>query len=245
MFLDEAFAEHGVRIVSPDRPGYGGSSRQPGRTLSDWPADIATLADALGVDRFGVIGGSGGGPYAAACCALLPERIIGGVVASSVIPPDWPGAGDRFAHIEDEDSAIAWCTDQFGADGRGFLESDVFEPDKWPEPDAAMLADETFARHLQEFTAEAFRQGVAGYAQDLAVLARPWPFDAAQISVPVRVIHGELDTGVPIEYGHQIAERIPGADFRELTGHGHASAMYEWPGVVSEFLSSVSRTADS
>ena len=249
-FLDEHFAEYGLRIVSPDRPGYGGSSPQPGRTLADWPADVAALADALGIDHFGVIGGSSGGPYAAVCCALLPERIIGGIITASPIPLDWPGARDHYPQtvldimdlLPDEDAAIAWYTDRFGADGSRLPKPD---PSELPKPDAAMLADETFAQHMQQVREEALRQGIAGFVQDLLAQFRPWPFDPAQISVPVQVNHGELDTLVPIAYSHQIAQRIPGADFSELTGHGHMSVMYEWPRLISEFLQSVSPTADS
>jgi len=108
-----------------------------------------------------------------------------------------------------------------------------------------MLADETVARHMQENTMEAFRQGVAGYAQDIFVQARPWPFDPARISVPVQVHHGELDTLLPITVSHQIAKRIAGANFIELTGHGHLTVMSEWPRLTSEFLQSVGRAADS
>jgi len=98
--LHEPFAEYGLRVVSPDRPGYGGSSPQPGRTLADWPTDVAALADNLGFDRFGVIGGSSGGPYVAACCALLSERTMGGIMAGSNIPLDWPGARDASPQFE-------------------------------------------------------------------------------------------------------------------------------------------------
>ncbi len=63
-FLDSAFAEAGLRVITPDRPGYGGSSPHPGRTLAGWPTDVAALADALGVDRFVVSALSGGGPFA-------------------------------------------------------------------------------------------------------------------------------------------------------------------------------------
>lgn len=108
-----------------------------------------------------------------------------------------------------------------------------------------MLADKTVAQHMQQVTEEALRQGIAGYVQDLFVQARPWPFDPAQISVPVQVNHGELDTIVPIAFSRQIAQRIPGAEVSELTGHGHMSVMYELPRLISEFLRSVSPTANS
>lgn len=65
--LEDQFAAQGLRVLSPDRPGYGRSSPQVGRSMADWPQDIAALADALGIDRFLVAAHSSGGPYAVAC----------------------------------------------------------------------------------------------------------------------------------------------------------------------------------
>src|SRR5205814_8376679 len=61
-----------IRIVSYDRPGYGGSDPRPDRSVADVADDVAAVADALGIERFAVIGGSGGGPHALATAALLP-----------------------------------------------------------------------------------------------------------------------------------------------------------------------------
>jgi pimeloyl-ACP methyl ester carboxylesterase len=73
--VSETAAALGGRIISPDRPGYGDSDPQRDRTISDWPADIARLADALGLERLALLGVSGGGPYAVACAWRLPERL--------------------------------------------------------------------------------------------------------------------------------------------------------------------------
>src|SRR5208282_1859736 len=84
----------GLRIIAPDRPGFGLSDYQENRTLSDWANDVSALADKLGLARFGVAGISGGGPYVAACAALLPERVTAAALISPVGPlhsPDGPG----------------------------------------------------------------------------------------------------------------------------------------------------------
>lgn len=77
----------GLRMVMPDRPGYGGSTRQPGRSVASVASDAAALADSLGWDRFAVTGGSGGGPHALACAALLPDRVTRCAVTASNAPP--------------------------------------------------------------------------------------------------------------------------------------------------------------
>ena len=76
-----------VRLLALDRPGYGRSAPQRGRTLADWPADVTAVADRLGLARFHVVGLSGGGPYAAACALALPDRVLGVAMVCPVPPP--------------------------------------------------------------------------------------------------------------------------------------------------------------
>jgi pimeloyl-ACP methyl ester carboxylesterase len=91
---DEASAEAGLRLIALDRPGYGLSDFQLDRTLLDWPRDVEEAADALGLERFSVLGSSGGGPYALACAHELTERVTRAGVVSGVGPHDAPGATD-------------------------------------------------------------------------------------------------------------------------------------------------------
>ncbi len=84
-------SEIDVDLVTVDRPGYGQSMPQPGRTLLDWPRDVAALVDELGSQRFAVAGISGGGPHALACGRMMPERVTAVGVISGVAP-FWPGA---------------------------------------------------------------------------------------------------------------------------------------------------------
>ena len=80
-----------IRLVSYDRPGYGGSSPHPGHSVGDCAADVRAIADALGIDRLGVWGWSGGGPHALACAALAPDLVVGAAVLASSGPWDAPG----------------------------------------------------------------------------------------------------------------------------------------------------------
>ena len=82
----QAALDLGVRLISPDRPGIGRSTFQPGRRLLDWPADVAALTEALGIDRFAVMGWSCGGPYAAACGARMSDRVTAVGLLSSAVP---------------------------------------------------------------------------------------------------------------------------------------------------------------
>lgn len=236
-YLEEKVRAERMRVVSPDRPAYGRSSPQPGRSMADWASDVAALVDALGIDRFVVAGHSSGGPYAVACAALLAERVTGGIVLDGVTDMGWPGAWNGYVdsekqlmRIANEEAAVAWCVERFGADGNGFLAASDFE---LGEPDNALFADEQAGPTLTSAIAEAFRQGVAGYAQDMVIQGRPWPFDPGRIAVPVQVVHGDLDALLPLAHSRHTSELIPGSTLRVLPGHGHLTTVSELPTLAS------------
>ena len=211
--------------------------------MSDWPTDVARLADALGIDRFIVAGHSSGGPYAVACAALLPNRVPGAVVLAGVTDMAWPEAWEGYFEAEiammrmpDEQSARVRCEELFGADGSGLLESSGLE---LPEPDTALLSDEKTANAMLASITEAFRQGVGGYAQDIFVQGRAWPFAPGEITTPTIVAHGEVDTIVPVAHSRHTAELIPGSSLRILAGHGHISISSELPGLCAELVHSI------
>lgn len=237
--LDDAFAEAGVRVVTPDRPGYGTSTPQPGRTTAAWADDVAALADHLGVDRFAVMGLSSGGPYAVACAAVLGERVCGAVIAAGNTDMSWPEASDGYLQSEldimaadDEDAAVAWCEEHYGVDGSRFFDGDM---DLGPT-DNAFLTNDTNATGLFTAMAEAFRQGVVGYAHDIVVQGRPWSFDPATINARTIVVHGADDRLVPIAHSRHTAELIPGAELRIVAGRGHLSLTEELPSLAAEVV---------
>jgi pimeloyl-ACP methyl ester carboxylesterase len=126
-YLENEIVAAGVRVISPDRPSYGRSSPQPGRSMAAWSRDVASLADALAIERFAVAGHSSGGPYAVACAALLPHRVWGLVTLGGVTDMGWPGAWEGYFESElelmrmrDEGSVAAWCAEHFGEDGSRF-----------------------------------------------------------------------------------------------------------------------------
>jgi pimeloyl-ACP methyl ester carboxylesterase len=236
-YLEERFVAEQVRLIAPDRPAYGGSTPHPGRLMSDWPRDVAVLADALGITHFMVAGHSSGGPYAAACSALLPERVIGGIVLGGVTDMGWRGAWEGYVESEcelmrlpDESAALAWCTQRYGPDGSGFHEASDFE---FAAPDNVLFADDQAGPAIMTAVGEAFRQGVAGYAQDLFVQGRPWPFAASGIAAPMQVLHGELDDLLPLAHSRHTAELIPDATLQVLPGHGHMTIVAELPSLAS------------
>lgn len=228
--MEDDFVARGLRAISPDRPGYGGSSPQPGRSLTDWPEDVEALADKLGIERFAVAGHSSGGPYAVVCAAMLGSRVLAGMTLAGVTDMRWPAAWDGYPDFEipmmrqpDEQAAIAWSAEQFGEDGSAAIEEFGLPAS---DPRRAPLV-------------EAFRQGVVGYAQDIFVQGRGWTFDPASITVRVDVTHGEDDQYLPVAHSRHTAELIPTSTFRCVRGRDHFSILAELPTAASTLLRSV------
>lgn len=229
-------------MITPDRPGYGLSDPHPDSRLLDWPADVAALADRLGIRRFGITALSGGGIYALACAAAIPDRLTDVVVTGCPQPMQRAGArkGMRLAtragvwlgaHAPWLVEAVASALSGSIRRHPGFF-IDRSNGDK-PESDLRWLSLGSVrageVRNLQE----AFRQGGWGYAHDLRLLARPWGFATEQIRVPVQLWHGDEDTVIPLSSSRYLASAIPNARLRVCLGEGHMLLWNHLPEVLA------------
>lgn len=235
----------GVRLLAVDRPGVGRSDRRPGRTLVDWPDDVAQLADALGLARFVLLGVSGGGPSTAACAWKIPERLDAVALVCPVAPLDRPGSTRgmspvaRFhltlarrapALLPPLGAALAPLIRAWPAGPLALMRS-VSSP-----PDRAALARSEAGAILGRGLSEAFRRGAGGAIDDLRLLVRPWGFAPADIRVPVHLWHGEQDRTVPQAMGRRLASAIPGCRSHLLPDDGHFSLPIRHVGEILRHL---------
>ncbi len=109
-------AERGLRLIGYDRPGYGGSSPQPGRTVADCAGDVRAICADLGIERLAMWGASGGGPHVLACAALLPDLVAAAASLASPAPFDADGL-DYFDGMaaENVDDTLLYFTDEAAA----------------------------------------------------------------------------------------------------------------------------------
>ncbi|HEY2715918.1 MAG TPA: alpha/beta hydrolase [Solirubrobacterales bacterium] len=230
----EAGAARGVRHVSYARPGYGGSDRHPGRTVGDCAADVAAIADQLGIERFFTGGQSGGGPHALACAALLSERVLAAFAVASYAP--------RGAESLDWlDGMAAECREEFAAAEAGerqlrdFLERlapSLTGMDTGPPSDSLAdllgpvdrsLLNGDLSRHGATVMRAALEQGTWGWFDDDLALLADWGFDSESIQVPVAIWHGGDDRMVPFAHGRWLVEHVPGAAAHLFPEDGHLS----------------------
>lgn len=234
--LDRAAKRSRVRLIAADRPGMGLSDFLPGRQFTDWPQDASELCDALGLDRFAVMGVSGGTPYALACAARFPERMSCVVVVSGMGPLDRPdglegmGWWNRLliATAQKMPRTVRFL---FGPASRlifGLPGFALFVLRRLlPEPDRTVLGRTEmrifFGRHVREI----FRQGPKGPAHDGEAYLKPWNFRLDDISIPVHLWHGDSDVAVPDSMGRFLALKLSGCQARILPGEGHISLLVD------------------
>jgi pimeloyl-ACP methyl ester carboxylesterase len=237
-------ARLGARLITMDRPGFGLSDFQPGRTLLDWPDDVLGVAAHLGIDRFSVVGVSGGGPYVAACAYKIPDRLHAAAILSSAGPIDEPGALAGMPPIRQLAARIG-CHAPWLLHPLMWL---AYNPRRNPErffarytahnppADRVLLDQPWFRTMLTSSYAESTRRGLRGFAWEIRLMSRPWGFRLADICMVVDLWHGDEDTSTSPAMAKHLARAIPRCRARFLPGEGHFLLFTHWAEILSELL---------
>ena len=238
----------GLRIVAPDRPGYGLSEPQPGRQLSDWLDDVAALLKHLDIDTFSVIGISGGGPFATATAAHFGDRVkaLGlvspmGPVADVLGTITMPRMQQRFfLDLPNSDRLVRWGTSGAAAMFR-LAPGTTYDlaVRTLPPADRAIMQQDKIKAHVIADVQESLTFDGAGARADLAIFAQPWGVDYACITARSVLWQGLDDTIVPIGAALALGRMIPACRIVELAGEGHFWALRE----VDEILQRIQQFA--
>jgi pimeloyl-ACP methyl ester carboxylesterase len=222
----------GVRLISPDRPGIGRSSYQPGRRLLDWPVDMAQLTGALGIDRFAVMGWSAGGQYAAVCAARMPGRVTAAALLSSAVPLDLYGTTRG---LTTDDRILLFLVRHAPGLARALLRGAIADASdarllrgiklSLPAADRDVIRQAGSAGQAVAFLKESMRQGTLGCVQDYRIFGEPWGFSLEEIRVPVHIWEGTEDHTGPPGYRDFLMAHIPGATLTVVPGEGHLSLL--------------------
>ncbi|SCW83829.1 Pimeloyl-ACP methyl ester carboxylesterase [Paenibacillus tianmuensis] len=226
----ESIAKEGpvpLRIIVPERPGYGLSDPKAGRTLEDWCLDIEALSNELGVERFSIVGISGGGPFALACAYRMPTRIRKIAVICGFGPIDVLGQedlsneertclqGPEFTRIY-----ITQLANKVNADPDGFTEYFI---SNLPKLDRELISDDLIPI-FKPYAVEALRQE-EGMVHDFIIFGQPWNIPLQNIRVPVAFWHSEADHNVPISHAEYLASVIPHAELHRIQGYDHTGSV--------------------
>ena len=237
--FDRVGRERGVRVVAPERPGFGVSTPDPDRALTDWPDDVAVVADALDVGTFSVLGISGGGPYSAVTAALLGDRVERAGIACGLAPMTSVGLRERLWYYAARAAPPAsklglWLLSrQVVGDREAFLE----EMAESAAPADGPLWRGEVGKVVHASMLESSRHhGLDPLVAETAIYGRPWGFDLGDIEVPTYLWYGRPDTLVPLEMGLYLARHVPTAEAHIYPDLGHLSVVEENESVIVEAL---------
>jgi pimeloyl-ACP methyl ester carboxylesterase len=235
---EKLYSELGVYVVTHDRAGYARSDRRRGRCIADEVDDVVLLADELGLDRFGVTGGSGGGPHALACAALIPSERLIRVTCAVGIAPLGPHGLERDAWLAGMDAEnvkeFEWAVageevlapqlEELMAKTASEVEDDpaaLLAGFELSESDRAALARPELRQVIRESVREQALGSVGGWVDDDLAHISPWGFELGQIAVPVLVRYGASDVLVPAAHGAWLGTHVPGCVVKVDDTAGH------------------------
>ena len=234
-----------LRIIGIDRPGIGSSTPHLYDDVLDWTGDLVLLADVLGIDSMRVIGLSGGGPYALAAGAALPDRVAAVGVLGGVAPTKGPDAV-RGGLVELAPYAAPVVSATRVPLGLALAQAiRLVRPlaglaiDGYarvqPAGDRRLLARPEFRAMFLDDLLNGARFHMGAVLSDIVLFTRPWGFDAADVTVPVRWWHGDADHIIPFAHGEHMVARLPDATLTAIAGESHLGGL----GVAEEVLSTL------
>ena len=229
-----------VRLVSVDRPGYGGSSSVAAgewATVASAAEDLAAVLDSLAVERVGVAGWSAGGRVALALAARRPD-LVDRVVVFSTPAHDaevpWIGHEQRVQFERLAGLAPAEVHAEVAASLVSAVPADPRSPEAlWllgaggaDEP--ALRADGVRAR-LGEMLEAAFVQGARGLAADIAGhCLRPWGFELEAVEAETLLLYGARDPLADPRHGRWWHSRLPNSRLEVVPRAGHLLVVPMW-----------------
>lgn len=234
--------ELGVRYLMIDRPGYGGSTRKPGRGIADVADDLAEVVSALGIDRIPAMGTSGGGPHVLALAARHPDLVAAAtvVVGGTPLEPDeiqqlvgvnatgYVAAEQGWQELHD--LLVGIRERLLGQEGMAGVLKDA------PESDRKLMANPAWERIERENLAETLKQGAEGWTDESFAMHGAWDFDPATIRTSVTWWHAAGDKNAPLSAARRVAAQIPNLDLRVWHNEGHFAALTHDREIVAELL---------
>lgn len=226
---DEIARAKGIRLVAPDRPGYGLSSACPNYTLAQWVADIKVLLDFLEIDRFLLFGVSGGGPYAVALATLMPDRVRSVALVSPVglfdegVRKQWSSRHALFFSILPRFPLLMKLV-------FSILRLFVLHAPRplmtifsrtLGEADRHILSDPLHIEQLLMAFQDGFRNGIDGALFDLQLFSSRWQLPFEQATMPIILWQGMGDQMVPQRGAFLLANSLPNVDAISLESAGH------------------------
>ena len=235
--FDDVARERGVRVIAPDRPGFGRSPAWSDRTLTDTETFVSAVLDDVGAPRASVVGFSGGGPHALALAATAPRLVETVAVVAGATPPSLrertPRAQRMLAWTARSAPpvlrALSWIQVRIAARASPSLVLGQYtdDPESVPSTDADAVRRDFLA---------ALRERRTGLVRELRLLAEPWEFAPGDVDVPVHLWHGARDANAPVTAARRLADELPDSSATFYDDADHLTTLLRSRSAVVERL---------
>ena len=244
--IADEITDSGLRVIALDRPGIGGSTYIPNRTILDWVEDVKQVADLLGYEnrRFGILSVSGGGSYGLACAHEMPERIshlaLVSVHTGIADTGCKPAKSTRHLQLVAKNPPLARMVLGIQRD-KLLRRPELIVPwyqENWIAADAKAFSRISNKEQKLILNAQtAIRQKPRTFVDDIGLLGKEWGFDISNVTgVSVSIWSGDSDIVVPPEMAELLHRQISGSSFVIGPGEGHASMLKNHaPSILSKF----------
>ena len=245
--LHQAALQSGVRLIAPDRPGFGLSDPSPGRQILDWAGDVAALADSLQLQRFSLMAISSGMPYALACAIVLPERLRAVAILGGLGRLDVPGVTDGMQVERQVIYALATRSPRVGSLWMRLIgRAATRAPERVVRQQMRYLAsvDQDVLRRNGGIALraadlkEAFRQGAAAAAAEAALHVSDWGFGLRDVGLEVYLWNGALDWSHPVAMVEHHVRELPKVRSVVVPDVGALGYMERMPAILADMLDS-------
>lgn len=232
-------AQHDIRLIAPERPGYGLSDPKPGRLMLDWPDDIALLADALGITQFAIIGFSGGSPYTLACAYRLPSRVTKIALVGTLAPLNVPGVMEGMLPAVSGLYALAQANPE---ELMNTFAAIAHSPTALVEAMAASASGRdrsVINGRRPEFETEytqTLRSGIEGVASDFVLASRNWGIPLDSINTETYLWCGTADCNTPPAMTAYLASQLSNSHTFMLPDEGHFVIFGHWEEILRQLV---------
>ena len=241
------WAERGLRVVTTERPGFGASTRLPGRGFAEHADDLAAVLDELGLDSVHMTGSSGASPHELCFAGRHPDRVRAMTIVSGGAPTT-PEEEERETSLNREGSALfrAGDMDVMRERMREVHAAFVADPlagmadasDGVPDSDRAVMADPTWQLVFEAAVLEALRPGPDGWLEESLALLGDWSdVDLPAVRASLTWWHAPSDANATLSAARRLLGQVPQAQLR-LFGEqeGHMAAFHREGEILDELL---------